>query len=300
MKLSLSTLVLASFVAADERGNKNADKGPNWCAGKQNQLKNMADEGGIKWKCKSRQRKNKGDSKKCKGKCPQGFFSTAPRKVRCDEGIGWMTKKQGPATVAAITGTCCETVVATATCDFGDSGTAHGAGATGHGSLSGVITLTEYSGCADEQSRTTITGRLTVPEANKADTDHFATGFHGFHVHAGGLADFTTPACTDLGGHFKFDVDGQTPDHGNPLIDQPPARHQGDLGNFLVSDKHIIDVFYTDSTVNINLGGDTDNPNADISEKSLVFHADIDTLENHTDDKGNAGARTACCIIQKN
>ena len=81
-------------------------KGPNWCAGKQNQLKNMADEGGIKWKCKSRQKKNKGDSKKCKGKCPPGFFSTAPKKVRCDEGIGWMTKKQGPATIAATTGTC--------------------------------------------------------------------------------------------------------------------------------------------------------------------------------------------------
>ena len=66
----------------------------------------MADEGGIKWKCKSRQKKNKGDSKKCKGKCPPGFFSTAPKKVRCDEGIGWMTKKQGPATIAATTGTC--------------------------------------------------------------------------------------------------------------------------------------------------------------------------------------------------
>ena len=66
----------------------------------------MADTGGIKWKCKSRQKKNKGDSKKCKGKCPPGFFSTAPKKVRCDEGIGWMTKKQGPATIAATTGTC--------------------------------------------------------------------------------------------------------------------------------------------------------------------------------------------------
>ena len=60
----------------------------------------------------------------------------------------------------------CETVVATAKCDFGTSGVGHGAGATGHGSLNGVITITEYSGCADNQSKTVITGRLTVPEVS--------------------------------------------------------------------------------------------------------------------------------------
>ena len=64
---------------------------------------------------------------------------------------------------------------------------------------------------------------LILIKANKADTDHFATGFHGFHVHEGG--SFSTPACTDLGGHFKFDVDGQTPDHGNPLIDQERLKN---------------------------------------------------------------------------
>ena len=115
MKLSISTLLLAA-VAAQEgeyrgKGQPQPDHGPNFCNGKQNQLKKMSTNGGPNWKCKSRQNKNKGDSKKCKGKCSRGLFSTAPKKVRCDERVGWMTKKQGNVNTAAVDASCVSKIV---------------------------------------------------------------------------------------------------------------------------------------------------------------------------------------------
>ena len=108
MKLSFSVLLLAAAVAGqeDERGNgKGADKGPNFCVNS-NKLEKENDSGGPNWKCKSRVKKNKGNSKKCKGKCPAGQDSTAPKKVRCEEGVGWMTKKQGLCNHAAVNAQC--------------------------------------------------------------------------------------------------------------------------------------------------------------------------------------------------
>ena len=113
MKLSISTLLLAAVAAQEtgERGKGKPDHGPNFCNGKQNQLKQNSVTGGPDWKCKSRQNKNKGDSKKCKGKCSGGLTSTAPKKVRCDEGEGWMTKKQGNVNMAAVSASCVSKLV---------------------------------------------------------------------------------------------------------------------------------------------------------------------------------------------
>jgi len=281
MKLSVSTLLLAAVAAQyddSERGksgngkkSSQPEKGPNFCNGKANQLK--ANKDGIpQWKCKSRNGKNKGDSKKCKGKCLGGLESTAPKKVRCDEGVGWMTKKRGYANWAAVDASCCMKTH-TATCNFST-----GEGENGPGTVTGALEIVQYNMCGDGVDRVVFKGKL----GGQVDFG-FTEGEHGLHVHHG--TDITT--CSSLAGHMSI---GGDEEHGSPR-DTPPDRHQGDLGNIRVNAKGVGDVWITDTVVSL------DSAHANfIGGRGMVLHALPDQFDQQP--TGAAGARVGCCIIE--
>lgn len=272
MKLSISCLILAAAAQYDDGERGKPDHGPNFCNGKSNQLKKTHPNGGVDWKCNSRQNKNKGDSKKCKGKCKNGGVSTAPKKVRCDEGVGWMTKKRGYANWSSTMASCCTKGV-TATCDF-----TTGEGNNGAGTIQGALKITQYTDCGDGMDRVTFVGRLTGDSSGG-----FTAGKHGLHVHDG--TDHSG-GCGDLGGHFT--VLGTK--HGSPM-DSIPDRHEGDLGNIRVSsNKEIGDVWVTDMIVSLDASHDNF-----IGGRGMVLHE----LEDQPTEQptGAAGSRVGCCII---
>jgi Cu/Zn superoxide dismutase len=273
MKLSFSVLLLAAVSAIDydERG----DKGPNFCV-KSNKLDQTSQVGGPNWKCKSRQKKNKGDSKKCKAKCPGGGTATCPKKVRCEENVGWMTKKQGIVNAAAVSASCCDAPTMTATCNF-DAGD----GANGAGTVTGSLTIQQLTNCGDGVDRVVFKGKLGGDEAFG-----FTAGLHGLHIHNGG--DLTN-SCADSGGHMA--VTGNEV-HGAPS-DTPPDRHQGDLGNMRINAKGMGDVWVTDTVVSLDSG----NANF-IGGRAMVLHAGEDDPE--AQPTGAAGARVGCCLITMN
>merc|ERR1712157_560438 len=91
MKLWGLLVIAASALAQyDDLGNK-ADKGPRWCGGKGNQVK---DSGNLEFVCRSRNGKSKHPNltKRCKVKC-NGKTRNGPKKFFCDPKVGWIKRK---------------------------------------------------------------------------------------------------------------------------------------------------------------------------------------------------------------
>lgn len=110
-------------------------------------------------------------------------------------------------------------------------------------------------------------------------------GEHGIHIHEAGKCE--APEFKTAGGHFN-----PTAKHHGSL--NPQGEHAGDLGNVMVSKsgtakKVIVAKGVTLGEGNMSLLG----PNG----TSIVIHANADDLK--TDPAGNAGARIACGVIEK-
>ena len=75
----------------DALGMKGPDKGPRWCGGKMNQVKDM---GNLEFICRSRNGKSKHPhlTKRCKVQC-NGDERVGPKKFFCDERVGWIKRK---------------------------------------------------------------------------------------------------------------------------------------------------------------------------------------------------------------
>jgi len=111
-----------------------------------------------------------------------------------------------------------------------------------------------------------------------------ATSIHGFHIHEFGNIQ---GGCMSTGGHFN----PTNMTHGGP---EDSVRHNGDLGNLEAHKKAII-YEYKDKV--ISLFGKTP-----IFGKACVIHALRDDLgrgEGQSKINGNAGARTACGVVQE-
>lgn len=105
---------------------------------------------------------------------------------------------------------------------------------------------------------------------------------HGFHIHEKG--DCSAPDGTSAGGHFN---PGNTAHgkHGHA------PQHAGDLPSLRANASGMAIVQY--ETDQISLGSGTNN----IADRALIVHADPDDYT--TQPTGNAGARLACGVIQR-
>ena len=105
-------------------------------------------------------------------------------------------------------------------------------------------------------------------------------GWHGFHVHASG--DLGNQ-CMNTGPHYGEGRHGALHD---------TERHAGDLGNVASHGTCVRTDFFAPSL------------DADIEGRGLVIHAKRDDLGRGgnaaSKTNGNAGARVACAVINKN
>jgi Cu-Zn family superoxide dismutase len=110
-------------------------------------------------------------------------------------------------------------------------------------------------------------------------------GVHAFHIHTVGKCD--PPDFTSAGGHLN----PAGKQHGK---DNPNGAHLGDLPNFEVVADGVGNISY--AVPDITLG---DGPNSLFHPggTALVIHANPDDYK--TDPTGNAGARIACGVIEK-
>ena len=110
-------------------------------------------------------------------------------------------------------------------------------------------------------------------------------GEHGFHVHETGRCE---PPFDSAGGHFN--PAGRR--HGFAATDGP---HAGDLPNLIVpeSGRVSLDVFIPGTS----LDGRGSATLLDADGSALVVHANAD--DHHSDPAGNAGARIACGVVER-
>ena len=106
-------------------------------------------------------------------------------------------------------------------------------------------------------------------------------GKHGFHIHEKG--DCSAADASSAGGHFN--PTGMP--HGGRRGSQ---RHLGDLGNITADKSGIARFAFTDGW--ITLAGVNS-----IIGHAVVVHAQADDLKSQP--SGNAGARVACGVIEK-
>ncbi|GFR27615.1 superoxide dismutase [Trichonephila clavata] len=109
---------------------------------------------------------------------------------------------------------------------------------------------------------------------------------HGFHIHSSG--DLSN-GCQSTGPHFN----PKNANHGGP---KALVRHVGDLGNIECDDHGIANLVFSDSVASLK------GPYYVIG-KAIVIHSKADDLGLGGNDEslktGNAGARLACCVIEK-
>jgi Cu-Zn family superoxide dismutase len=110
-------------------------------------------------------------------------------------------------------------------------------------------------------------------------------GTHALHIHAVGKCD--PPDFTSAGGHFNPTMT----QHGQ---ENPNGPHAGDLPNFETDSRGAATISYTVPDVTF---GDGPNSLFHPGGTALVIHAGADDYK--TDPSGNAGARIACGVIEK-
>ncbi len=110
-------------------------------------------------------------------------------------------------------------------------------------------------------------------------------GTHALHVHTVGKCD--PPDFTSAGGHFNPTMK----QHGK---DNPNGAHVGDLPNFEANSQGAATISHTVPGMTLD-----DGPNSLFHPggTALVIHAMPDDYK--TDPSGNAGARIACGVIEK-
>ena len=106
---------------------------------------------------------------------------------------------------------------------------------------------------------------------------------HGFHIHEAG--DCSAPDGMSAKGHFN--PFGKP--HGHP---QSGERHAGDLPALVAAKNGRAKIDVELDTITITPGP------ASIVGRGLIVHADPDDYK--TQPTGNAGARLACAVIQRN
>ena len=106
-------------------------------------------------------------------------------------------------------------------------------------------------------------------------------GEHGFHIHEKG--DCSAPDATSAGAHFN--PSGMP--HGGP---NSLRRHSGDFGNITANDVGTARADFVDPYLTFQ------GPSSIIG-RAVIVHAQADDLV--TQPAGNAGARVACGVIQK-
>lgn len=106
---------------------------------------------------------------------------------------------------------------------------------------------------------------------------------HGFHVHETG--DCSSPDGSSAGGHFN---PSQTTHgkHGHA------TQHAGDMMSLRANAQGVATVQY--ETAQIRVGSGSSN----VVGRALIVHADPDDFTSQP--AGNAGARLACGVIQRN
>lgn len=106
---------------------------------------------------------------------------------------------------------------------------------------------------------------------------------HGFHIHEKG--DCSSPDATSAGGHFN-PSNAPHGKHGHA------TQHAGDLPSLRSNANGMAIIQY--ETSQISLGGSGGN---NIAGLALVVHANPDDYQSQP--AGNAGARVACGVIQR-
>jgi Cu-Zn family superoxide dismutase len=110
-------------------------------------------------------------------------------------------------------------------------------------------------------------------------------GEHAIHVHTVGKCEL--PDFVSAGGHFNPTMK----QHGK---DNPQGAHAGDLPNFEADRNGAASFAYTVPGLTVGNGADSlFHPGG----TALVIHAAADDYK--TDPAGNAGARIACGVIEK-
>ena len=106
-------------------------------------------------------------------------------------------------------------------------------------------------------------------------------GEHGFHIHEKG--DCSAPDAASAGGHFN--PSGMP--HGGP---NALRRHSGDFGNLVANSSGTTRADFVDPYLTFS------GPSS-IVGRAVIVHADPDDMVSQP--SGNAGARVACGVIQK-
>ena len=153
-------------------------------------------------------------------------------------------------------------------------------------------------GCASTEPQERAVAKLNATKGNKvAGTVTFtktkrgvrvqaivhglSPGEHGFHIHEKG--DCSAPDGMSAGAHFN--PSGMP--HGGP---NSLRRHSGDFGNITANDVGTARAEFVDPYLTFQ------GPSSIIG-RAVIVHAQADDLV--TQPAGNAGARVACGVIQK-
>ncbi len=110
-------------------------------------------------------------------------------------------------------------------------------------------------------------------------------GAHGLHVHAVGLCE--RPGFISAGGHFN----PSAKEHG---AENPRGPHVGDLPNLMVDAAGTGTASFVLKDASLQPGARSLLPT---QGTSIVIHASADDLK--SDPAGNAGARIACGVIER-
>jgi Cu-Zn family superoxide dismutase len=141
----------------------------------------------------------------------------------------------------------------------------------------------------DAQGKQVGSATLTPAEGGisvEATVSGLTPGEHGFHIHAVGKCE--APEFKSAGPHFN----PANKKHGH---DNPDGAHAGDLPNIEVGKDGKGKGSFVAKGVSLDDGAGSLFAGAGTA---LVVHADKD--DGKTDPAGNAGARVACGVIERN
>ncbi len=149
-------------------------------------------------------------------------------------------------------------------------------------------TITAHADLTDASGKSVGTATLKETSGGvriKATLSGLPPGTHAMHIHTVGKCD--PPGFTTAGGHFNPDMKK----HG---MNNPDGMHAGDLPNFVVGADGKAKVSVLAAHVTLK---DGDHSLFHEGGTALVVHEKADDYM--TDPTGNAGARIACGVIEK-
>ena len=161
-----------------------------------------------------------------------------------------------------------------------------------------ILAIMAWAGCATPQSGERAAAELNPTKGSKvkgtvtftkekrgvrvvADVSGLSPGEHGFHIHEKG--DCSAPDGASAGAHFN--PSGMP--HGGP---NSLRRHSGDFGNLTADSSGRARADFVDPYLTFS------GPSSIIG-RAVIVHPQADDLISQP--AGNAGARAACGVIQK-